>query len=78
MPCGSFHAEETENPYALRRELDRLTRVCCDMRTILRREGLEQELTVESREWITEHDECDRRRIAEEEANANFQTLIRR
>jgi len=48
--------------------LDRLTRVCCDMRTILRRHGLEQEVTVESREWIAEHDYWDARRVAEEDA----------
>ena len=47
--------------------LDRLTRVSCDMRTILRREGLEQELTVETRTWVEEHDEWDERRIAQEE-----------
>jgi len=45
--------------------LDRLTRVSCDMRTIIRRAGLELELTEETRAWIAEHDEADAKRIAE-------------
>jgi len=48
--------------------LDRLTRVSCDMRTIIRRNGLEADLSVEARQWIADHDDWDRRRIAEEAA----------
>jgi len=66
MPCRCEDYGESVRVAAAK--MDRLTRVCCDMRTILRRENLESELTVESREWITEHDEWDARRIAEENA----------
>ena len=45
------------------------TRAACDMRTILRRHGLEGELTVETREWIGIHDAQDARRIKIENEN---------
>ena len=67
MPC---HCEGACAYSAKKRtaELDRLTRVCCDMRTILRREALDKELTTETRSWIAEHDEADRKRIEKENA----------
>ena len=68
MPCH-YEGDEGEDAARHQRKLDRLTRVNCDMRTVLRRAGLEPELTVESREWIAEHDDWDARRIAEEEAS---------
>ena len=49
--------------------LRRVTRVARDMRTILRRHGLEHELCQETQTWIGEHDQADARRIAEENAN---------
>jgi hypothetical protein len=67
MPC------EFETPDEILRhlqvELDTLTRVACDMRTILRHHNLEAELAEEARNWIVGHDEQDRRRIAREEAS---------
>ena len=74
MPCYDARGSECaprviEVPVSTdadRKRIDTLTRVCCDMRTVLRREGLEHELTVESRGWIAAHDEWDRRRIAGE------------
>jgi hypothetical protein len=45
------------------------TRAACDMRTILRRNKLEKELTVETRQWIAKHDAEDAKRIAEENAS---------
>lgn len=45
---------------------DAATRAACDMRTILRRNKLESELTAETRKWIAKHDAEDARRIREE------------
>lgn len=67
MPCRSDYQDCGEDP-GLRRELDRVTRAACDMRTILRRHGLERELTVEARKWIAQHDAEDAKRIAQENA----------
>ena len=61
-PSGAYACEDT----ALRRSADKATRAGCDMRTILRRHALENELTVETREWIAQHDKEDARRIAQE------------
>ena len=63
MPCRSGIDEEQE---AIK-EVHRVTRVACDMKTILRRANLEGALTEETRQWITEHDAYDEKRIAEEE-----------
>jgi len=63
MPC------RCEGPYEERFDAaDKATRAACDMRTILRRHGLEQELTRETRAWIKKHDDEDARRIAAENA----------
>jgi hypothetical protein len=64
MPCQ--YEDSGSSNY--RADLDRLTRVSCDMRTIIRRHNLEGELTVETRKWIKKHDAEDAKRIAEENA----------
>lgn len=64
MPCGAFDHDDNRNTY--RDVADAATRAACDMRTILRRHKLENELTVETRLWIRQHDDEDERRIAEE------------
>jgi len=66
MPCrcddyGDSHGEAKEL-------LDKVTRAACDMRTILRRHGLEYQLTLETCNWIAKHDAEDEARIAKEEA----------
>ncbi len=66
MPCRCEFMPQSSAE--TRGEIDRLTRVCCDMRTILRRAGLEEELAEETRAWIREHDDWDARRIAKETA----------
>lgn len=60
--CGSNCKERAER-------LDWVTRSACDMRTLLRKVGMEHCLTDETRKWIAMHDEQDAQRIAEEEAN---------
>ena len=65
MPCRNDYPHDGCEDSGLRRELDRATRAGCDMRTIIRRAGLENQLTVETRKWIKEHDDADARRIAE-------------
>lgn len=67
MPCR-YEENESHERNKLTRKLDHLTRVCCDMRTVLRRANQERELTAESRKWIAKHDKEDKRRIAREEA----------
>jgi hypothetical protein len=66
MPCRSDGCE-TSNEYE--EAADNATRAACDMRTILRRRGLEKELTVETRKWIKRHDKEDAERIAQENAS---------
>ncbi len=68
MPCHDEGAER-ESRHELQGRLNLVTRTACDMRTILRRHNLESELAAETREWIAQHDDWDRRRIAEEEAS---------
>lgn len=71
MPCrcddwdSNVSSSETDH---YRKEADQSTRAACDMRTILRKYGLENELTVETRKWIKKHDDADAKRIAEENA----------
>lgn len=71
MPCRCDYPEDetlaVEERKQNKKELDRLTRVSCDMRTIIRRQLLEIELTQETRAWIKEHDAADARRIKEEQ-----------
>ena len=72
MPCYDPRSNECrtiEVPVRMPEDIDALNkyaRICCDMRTILRREGLEKELTTETREWIKEHDKFDEERIKKE------------
>lgn len=61
MPCQCEGYPDT-----WKEDADKATRAACDMRTILRRNGLEKELTKETREWIKKHDKEDAERIAEE------------
>lgn len=63
MPC---EIPEYQRAAISRNALNAATRAGCDMRTILRRHHLEEELTAETRKWIAEHDEVDRQRIDRE------------
>lgn len=65
MPCECVGYPNT----SFKEEADAATRAACDMRTILRRNDLEKELTVETRKWIKQHDAEDAKRIKEENAN---------
>jgi hypothetical protein len=64
MPCMGPEPNEVIGEYSA--ELDRLTRVCCDLRSVLRRGGRESDLTNETRKWIREHDKADRERLDQE------------
>jgi hypothetical protein len=77
MPCrcdppdecrDSFESDGNYYKNYYSHEADQATRAACDMRTIIRRAGLENELTVETRKWIKKHDAADAKRIAEENA----------
>jgi hypothetical protein len=65
MPCQCDWAEG-ENRNKLQSLADAATRAACDMRTIIRRNKWESALTLETRNWIKQHDEEDARRIEEE------------
>ena len=68
MPCSCEGYEEDDR----RREVQKLhtvTKAACDMRTILRKHHLEDELAPGTRHWIAKHDAWDERRIAEEAAS---------
>ena len=67
MPCRCDY-DVDDGASILKREADKATRAACDMRTILRRNNLEGELTKETRGWIRQHDAEDAKRIAEENA----------
>ena len=69
MPCYDSRDSSSCVIEEMQDKLDKVTRVNCDMRTIIRREGLEPELAVESREWISRHDDWDKQRIAMENAS---------
>lgn len=64
MPCRCDYNGDDNSIWAA--EAHAATRAACDMRTILRRAGLECELTTETRSWIAKHDEADAKRIQEE------------
>jgi len=68
MPCRDDYPSSPCEDAGLRRSADQSTRAACDMRTILRRNGLERELTVETRQWIKKHDAEDAARIVQENA----------
>jgi hypothetical protein len=74
MPCDCKGMESfTEDK--LRKELTAVTRVACDLRTILRRGGNESDLCPETRAWIAEHDAWDAERIAQEQARGERQRV---
>jgi len=75
MPCR--YESDWEVKDRLRDDNNRLTRVSCDMRTIIRRHGLEHELAPETRAWIAKHDEEDRLRIKREEEEGIRQQTLR-
>lgn len=64
MPCRGPDEREIIGDYS--RQIDTLTRVCCDLRACVRRGGTEAELTKETKVWIAKHDKHDRERIAQE------------
>jgi hypothetical protein len=68
MPCACDGMDEMRRDQ-VEEEANQATRAACDMRTILRRNNLELELTEETRKWIMRHDIADARRIAEENAS---------
>jgi hypothetical protein len=83
MPCsdgGPCYQDDPETIQKLRNtkaRLDWVTRAACDMRTVLRRNNLERELTTESRGWIVEHDAEDARRV-EAETKAKIRQATKR
>lgn len=68
MPCRDDYPPTCNEDPGLRESANASTRAACDMRTILRRHGLERDLTVETRQWIKKHDAEDAARIAQENA----------
>ena len=72
MPCRDpepCHCVDKCISCGIRKNADAATRAACDMRTILRRHNLEQDLCSETRRWIAKHDKDDKERIAVENAN---------
>lgn len=67
MPCQYYSPEHEKR--TLQQDLNILTRVSCDMRTIIRRHNLQKELTQETIRWIKQHDKEDEKRIREETEN---------
>lgn len=63
-PFGEITLEGQVSYYKQRADL--CARAACDMRTILRRNNLEKELTMETQMWILQHDAFDKARIEEE------------
>ena len=73
MPCGDGGncrvIYDNSRAELLRRKLNKVTRAACDMRTILRRNKLEDKLTEDTRKWIAKHDKWDAKRIQQEKEN---------
>ena len=72
MACGYFDKHDDPRPCrdtAAIKAANKATRAACDMRTILRANGLERDLTEETRRWIRQHDMEDAKRIKEENAS---------
>jgi hypothetical protein len=63
MPCR-VDGYEDERSTPLYQTANDATRAACNMRNIIRRHNLENELTTETRKWIMKHDEEDAKRIA--------------
>ncbi len=70
MPCRTYDSDEQEHQVTRTRILndaDRATRAACEMRTLIRnRTNLENELSAETRQWISEHDAADALRLRRE------------
>lgn len=84
MPCQTYwpsdRDEHSGNVFAInqiKQIADAATRAACDLRTILRRGGNEYDLCQETREWIKQHDEEERVRIAQEEARGERERVRR-
>lgn len=73
MPCY----DERNSPEAIReestREINRLTRVACDMWHVIKHVRMVHMLTEESKKWGADHDEADERREALRERNLKRQ-----
>lgn len=69
MPCKD-PLGEIQHRSLIAEKLDFVTRAACDMRTILRRHGLEKELCEETKAWIQEHDMVDAIRLQSEREQA--------
>jgi hypothetical protein len=74
MPCSSEGYPDNRLDDCSR-ELNEATRAACDLRTILRRGGTEEDLCAETRRWIAKHDDWDHRRIKEEERRGERQRV---
>ncbi len=80
MPCNGNlidridQANVDRDQYAT--EARKAGRAACDMRTILRRHDLENELCHETLQWIVEHDRTDAERIAQEEAQGKREEAL--
>ncbi len=72
MPCRCDDWEPSTNTLSevnhYKAEADSSTRAACDMRTIIRRHKLENQLTTETLNWIVKHDAADAERIEKENA----------
>lgn len=77
MPCGDINEYLRSDIDQLEIAVQRATRAACDMRTIIRRHGLEREVCDETRIWIEAHDAEDARRIAEEQADGRRKRMRR-
>lgn len=76
--CNKSNAESIINDYnytRLQEKSDAATRAACDLRTILRRGGTEEDLTPETRTWVAQHDIWDARRIILENADGTRQNV---
>jgi len=75
MPCTGPSASEelgyAEEAYSqLKSKFNQVTRVACDLASVLRNGGTEADLSVESKAWIIQHDAADARRAEEEKTPA--------
>lgn len=76
MPCRCEDYSGDDSHYE--KEANAATRAACDLRTILRRGGKEEDLTQETRKWIAKHDKWDAKRIAEENARGEREKVKKR
>ena len=72
MPCNSDWPRENDAATSLRKELDSVTRVACELTSVLRdltknlKTSLPSLLTKEAQAWIADHDRVDKERKARE------------